>query len=157
MNLLLAVPASHDSLELRAFALIEAAHAAGRLNQAEQSEKLLRRVVRAYPKSPWAELAQERLKTPSETPPHEIPTAATLLAPDAKQLPPLEILGQQQSVRSALDDAVEEAYQSAILSRKPPERPGPAPFIRLTMPDPFEHQQLIPLRIEQAAERLPDH
>ena len=70
-------------------------------------------------------------------------------------MPPLEMLGQQQSVRSTLDDAVEAAYQSAIVSRKPPERAGPAPFIRLTVPDPFEHRQLIPVRIEQAAERLP--
>jgi TolA-binding protein len=154
IDALLEVPANHDAPELCAFALVEAAHAASRVNQQEQAEKLLRRVVRAYPKSPWAKVAQQRLKTPSEMPPHELPAATVLLAPDSKQ-PPLEALGQQQSVRSTLEDAVEAACQSAILSRKPPERAGPAPFIRLPFPDPFEHQRLIPLRIEQAAEQLP--
>jgi TolA-binding protein len=155
VDALLAVPANHDAPESCAFALVEAAHAASRLNQPGEAEKLLRRVVHAYPKSPWAEVAQQRLRTPSETPPHDLQAAVTLLTPETKQLPPLEMLGQQQSVRSTLDDAVEQAYQSAILSRKPPEQGGPAPFIRLTAPDPFEHQQIIPLRIEQAAERLP--
>jgi TolA-binding protein len=157
MDVLLAVPANYDAPELSAFALVEAAHTASQLNQPGEAEKLLRRVVRGYPKSPWAEIAQERLRTPSETPPHDVQSAATLLAPETKQLPPLEMLGHQQAVRSALDDAVEIAYQAAILSRKPPERPGPVPFTRLTLPEPFEHQQLIPLRIEQAAERLPEN
>jgi hypothetical protein len=154
---LLAAPAGYDAPELCAFALVEAAHLAGRGNQPEQAEKLMRRVVRSYPNSLWAKVAQQRLKTPSEAPPHELPAAVTLLTPETKNLPPLEMLGQQQSVRSALDDAVEAAYQSAVLSRKPPERVGPAPFIRLAVPDPFEHQHLIPLRIEQAAERLPNN
>jgi TolA-binding protein len=152
---LLAVPANHDAPELCAFALVEAAHSLSRMNEPEQAEKLLLRVVRVYPKSPWAKVAEQQLKTPAETPPHELSAATTLLAPDSN-LPPLELLGQQQSVRSTLDDAVEEAYQSAILSRKPPERSAPAPFIRLTLPDPFEHRQLLPLRIEQAPERMPD-
>jgi hypothetical protein len=153
-DLLLAVPANHDAPELCAFAMVEAAHSLSRMNEPEQAKKLLLRVVRAYPKSTWAKLAEQRLKTPSETPPHELAVAATLLAPDSSQ-PPLEMLGQQQSVRSTLDDAAEEAYQSAILSRKPPERFASAPFIRLTLPDPFEHQQLLSLSIERAAERLP--
>jgi TolA-binding protein len=154
-DLLLAIPANHDAPELCAFALVEAAHSLSRMSEPEQAEKLLRRVARAYPKSPWAKVAEQRLKTSAETPPHELPAATTLLAPDSNQ-PPLEMLGQQQTVRSTLDDAVEEAYQSAILSRKPPERSAPAPFIRLTLPDPFEHRQILPLSIEQARERLPD-
>jgi TolA-binding protein len=155
-DLLLAVGANHNTPDLCAFALVEAAHSASLMKEPKEAEKLLVRVVRAYPKSAWGKLAAERLKTPSDSPPHELPAAVNLLAPDSNPLPPLEMLGQQQSVRSTLDDAVEAAYQSAILSRKPPERSAPAPYIRSNLPDPFEHRHLVPLSIDQAAERLPD-
>jgi TolA-binding protein len=152
---LLAVPANHDLPDLCAFALVEAAHAASKLQQPDQVEKLLRRVVLAYPKSPWAKGAEERLKKSADTPPHESPAAMALLAPNSKALPSLEFLGQQQEVRASLGEAVEALADGWILLRLPQPFAKPAPFVRQTLPNPFEHRGLIPLRIGQVDECPP--
>jgi TolA-binding protein len=59
---LLAVPFTYDFPELSAVALLEASRAYQQLKQAEQAERLLRRVIRDHPRSRWAEAAQERLE-----------------------------------------------------------------------------------------------
>jgi tetratricopeptide (TPR) repeat protein len=156
-DMLLSVGSNVNAPELSAFALVEAAYSASRMDEPKEAEKLLLRAVRTYPKSSWAKVAEQRLKTPSDTPPHELPAAAVILAPDSPTLPPLEMPSQQQSVRSNVDDLVEAAYQSTILSRMPAERSAPAPYIRMNLPDPFEHRQLIPLSIEQVTEQLPEN
>jgi TolA-binding protein len=152
---LLAVPMNYDFPDLCAFALIEAAHAAVLADDPEQSEKLLRRVVQAYPKSKWAAVAEERLKKSVDSPAHRSPAAAALLMPENEALPPLEFLGQQQEVRATLGETVDRLVEGLILAKRPQPSLKPAPFVRIVLPDPFEHRGLIPLRIEQAAERLP--
>jgi len=82
--------------------------------------------------------------------------AVNLLTPNLEQIPSLEQLGQQQIVRATLEETEERACQSLILAREFPKRTSPVPFVRLALPDPFEHRQLIPLRILQADECLPD-
>jgi TolA-binding protein len=162
VDALVAVPANHDVPDLCAFALVEAAHALARTGQQEEVAKLLRRAAETYPKSGWAEVARERLRDVTETPPHDLPAAVALLAPTgaawkpASAPPPLEMLGQQQSVRAMLEEVMEERCQSVILSRKPTEQSEPAPFLRLALPDPFEHHRVIPLRIANAEEGLPE-
>lgn len=59
---LLVVPFTFDYPELSAAALCEAARANVEQKQPDQAEKLLRRVLKDYPKSKWAEVARERLE-----------------------------------------------------------------------------------------------
>ncbi len=58
---LLIVPYTYDYPELSATALCEAARALAEDKKPEQAEKLLRKVIKEYPASPWAKVAQERL------------------------------------------------------------------------------------------------
>jgi TolA-binding protein len=59
---LLVVPFTYDYKEYSAVALLEAARAFAAMKQNEQAARLLRRVVRDYPQTPWAEAAQDRLE-----------------------------------------------------------------------------------------------
>jgi cellulose synthase operon protein C len=59
---LLVVPFTYDYKEYSAVALLEAARALTATKQDEQAARLLRRVVRDYPQTPWAEAAQDRLE-----------------------------------------------------------------------------------------------
>jgi tetratricopeptide (TPR) repeat protein len=152
LTALQAIPATYDLPDLCALALIEAAHAASLSNDPEQSEKLFRQAMRAYPKSSWAAVAEERLKKSVDSPAHRSPAAKALLMPGSKALPPMEFLGQQQEVRATLAEAVDKAMEGLILSQRPQPPQKPPPFIRIVLPDPFEHRGIIPLRIEQAPE-----
>jgi tetratricopeptide (TPR) repeat protein len=62
-NALLVVPFTYDYPELSAVALLEAARAFQHLKQADQAERLLRRVIRDHPQSRWAEAARDRLES----------------------------------------------------------------------------------------------
>jgi TolA-binding protein len=59
---LLVVPFTYDYKEYSAAALLEAARALIATKQNGQAARLLRRVVRDYPQTPWAEAAQDRLE-----------------------------------------------------------------------------------------------
>jgi hypothetical protein len=67
-------------------------------------------------------------------------------SPDINQPIPLPILARQVMDRSSLDDPSAEASQAAALAPKVPDRTTPAPFLRLNLPDPFEHRNVIRLR-----------
>jgi TolA-binding protein len=58
---LLVVPFTYDYPELNAVALVEAARAFTELKQQDQARRLLRRVIKDHPDSPWAKVAKERL------------------------------------------------------------------------------------------------
>jgi cellulose synthase operon protein C len=58
---LLVVPFTYDYPELSAAALVEAARAFVELKQQDQAARLLRRVIKDHPDSPWAKVARERL------------------------------------------------------------------------------------------------
>jgi tetratricopeptide (TPR) repeat protein len=60
-NALLVVPFTYDYPELSAVALLEAARAFDGAKQPQQARRLLDRVLRDYPGTPWAEAAKERL------------------------------------------------------------------------------------------------
>jgi hypothetical protein len=53
---------------------------------------------------------------------------------------PLPILAQPVGSRSPLDDATTDASLAAALAATPPARATPAPFLKLTLPDPFENR-----------------
>jgi hypothetical protein len=62
-------------------------------------------------------------------------------------LPPL---AQPVPNRASLEDATTEVSAAAVLTAPLPQRGTPAPFLRLTLPDPYEHRR--PLRLPALAE-----
>ena len=64
-------------------------------------------------------------------------------SPDVNQPMPLPILARPVPDRASLDDPSSEASQAAALATKVPDRTAPAPFLRLTLPDPFEHRNTV--------------
>jgi TolA-binding protein len=60
---LLVVPFSYDYPDLSALALCEASRVLAELKQTHQAARLLERVLKDHPNSPWAEVARQRLGT----------------------------------------------------------------------------------------------
>jgi TolA-binding protein len=153
---LTAVAAKSDFPEASALALLEAARAAQQLDLSAEAEKFLQQVDNDYPDTPWAEAARKALSPDNLlTPAHELSVAVRLLTPAVKGPGPLEPQGPQQPEFASLDDPTEPFTQAAILARKPPSRQAPAPWLRLTLPDPFEHQRDVRLESVPPEEMLP--
>jgi hypothetical protein len=60
---------------------------------------------------------------------------------DVNQPIPLPMLAKPSADRAPLDDATGEASNAAALSATTPERMKPVPFLKLTLPDPFENRR----------------
>ena len=60
---LLIVPYTFDYPELSATALCEAARALAEDKKPDQAERLLKKVIKDYPTSEWAKVAQERWRS----------------------------------------------------------------------------------------------
>src|SRR5262245_31001084 len=73
-------------------------------------------------------------------------TRIRLQSVDVNQPLPLPILGSAQPDRASLTDPTTEASRLAALQNMIPERTGPAPFVRINLPDPFEHTHAVRLR-----------
>jgi hypothetical protein len=71
-------------------------------------------------------------------------------SPDASVPPPLPVLAQPVLDRVSLDDATMEVSTAAVLSTAMPERSTPAPYQRMTVPEPFENRD--PLTLSMPAE-----
>lgn len=71
--------------------------------------------------------------------------AVRIESPDVNQPVPLPILAQPVPDRASLDDATEFASKEAALAAAPPVRSTPTPFLRLSLPDPFELAQTVRL------------
>ncbi|MFL5240657.1 MAG: hypothetical protein ACJ8FY_00990 [Gemmataceae bacterium] len=77
-----------------------------------------------------------------------MPQGRTLPADDRVRLPsvdprqplPLPDLAQPTIDRAFLDDETSDASQAAALAAQPPARTAPAPFMKTTLPDPFENR-----------------
>jgi hypothetical protein len=63
---------------------------------------------------------------------------------------PLPILAKPSSDRAPLDDATIEASNAAALSGTVPARTKPAPFLKLTLPDPFENRKPVAPPVTQS-------
>jgi len=59
---------------------------------------------------------------------------------DARLPPPLPLLAQPVPDRASLDDATLEVSTAAALAAPLPRRTAPAPYNRVTVPDPYEHR-----------------
>ncbi len=78
----------------------------------------------------------------------ELPSLGTVRLPpiDLDAPVPLPILAVPQPDRAALTDPAPGLSAAAVLAEAIPLRTAPAPFVRLNLPDPFEHSQAIRLR-----------
>jgi hypothetical protein len=78
----------------------------------------------------------------------QLPAAALVQwpSPNADELPSLPTLAQQQPDRASLADPTGEASTAVALEAAIPLRTSPAPFVRVNLPDPFEHRETVRLR-----------
>jgi hypothetical protein len=82
------------------------------------------------PPEPKTLLTGERVRVPSE---------------DVNQPVPLPLLGQVTPDRAPLDAPTAEHSLAAAVAAQMPARTNPAPFVKLTVPDPFENRQTVRL------------
>ena len=69
---------------------------------------------------------------------------------DMNQPLPLPILAQPVPDRAALDDPTADASTAAALATPLPMRITPAPFLKLSLPDPYDHRRVeVPVPAEQ--------
>jgi hypothetical protein len=76
-------------------------------------------------------------------------------SPDVNQPVPLPPLALQVVERPGQEDPTAEYSQAAVRATPPPVRTTPAPFQRLTLPDPFEHRQNVRLANPPAEDAKP--
>jgi hypothetical protein len=76
-------------------------------------------------------------------------------SPDINEPILLPILARPVVDRASLDDPSGDASQAAALASSVPERTNPAPFLRLNLPDPFEHRNAARLRTPLPESPLP--
>jgi hypothetical protein len=76
-------------------------------------------------------------------------------SPDPELPVPLPILAQPHMDRAPLADPTVDASNAAALETAMPMRDAPAPFLRINLPDPFEHQQAIRLRTPPSEDPMP--
>jgi TolA-binding protein len=135
-----AVAAEEADPEMQAVALVEAAWAYAAQKQRAPAEKLLRQVLRDHADSKVAAVARERLRALADRTP---PPRRDLLAgvgPSPSRPAPLPVLGRQQVARPTTRDPADEASLALLLAVPVPAPRTPAPFLRLNLPDPFEHR-----------------
>jgi TolA-binding protein len=152
------VPDRYRYPDLSAAARLEAARARAELKQRDAAEQLLRQVLADHPRGVWAEAAQAQLKALAEGKRMQRPealAASKLLDPDRKPAEAFPRLSQPQADRASLDDPTAEASRLAVQNTMVPQRTSPAPFVRLTVPDPFEHRHPLLLRVAPLDEPLP--
>jgi hypothetical protein len=62
-------------------------------------------------------------------------------SPDVNQPPPLPVLAKPLPDRAPVDDVTGAASSAAVQSGTVPPRTKAAPFLKLTLPDPFENRK----------------
>jgi hypothetical protein len=76
-------------------------------------------------------------------------------SPNVGQPVPPPVLGQPMPDRAPLDDPTTDASLAAALAAAMPSRTNPAPFLKLTLPDPFENRETGRLRETPPEEGIP--
>jgi hypothetical protein len=64
---------------------------------------------------------------------------------DVHQLTPLPVLAQAVPERATLDDVTADVSTTMVLSAAMPQRMASVPFVRLSIPDPFENRTSVTL------------
>lgn len=92
---------------------------------------------------PWTPVPPQQQSLPDEG-------RVRVPSEDVNQPLPLPILGQPVPDRAALDDPTSDASATAALAAPLPMRTNPAPFLKLTLPDPYDHRRVkLPVQAEQ--------
>ena len=78
-----------------------------------------------------------------------------LPSPDVNTPMPLPILALPATDRAPLGDPTPEVSLAAVLAQPVPVRTTQAPFVRLNLPDPFEHAQAVRLRTPPPEDPMP--
>jgi TolA-binding protein len=155
IEVLQSVAAKTAEADVKAFALLEAGHAAVELGQRDLAAKLLKQVADEFAETPWAAAAKERMMMkPGQAAPHALPAAESLLTPDLAEPLPLESLGQMQSDWVPADDPSDDQSLAVVLARVPPERKTPFGARPQATPDPFEYREMMRGRIPPDEPRL---
>jgi TolA-binding protein len=152
------VPSKFEAADLSALALVEAARAHVELKQRDQAEKRLEQVLREYPRSKWAEVAKSQMKALNEgkaLPRPELLADPRILVLESNPVGPIPLSVQAQNERAPLEDPTSEVSFKAAMATPTPERNTPAPFLRMTLPEPFEHHLPPRVRIVPAEDPLP--
>jgi hypothetical protein len=68
-------------------------------------------------------------------------------SPDVNQPLPLPVLARPVSDRAPVEDVTGEASAAAALAATMPQRTTPAPFLKLSVPDPYEHRRPLGLPV----------
>jgi hypothetical protein len=86
-----------------------------------------------------------------------LPTGPLVFTPSApvEKPAPVPVLARPVPDRAALEDPSRDASLAASLAATPPDRPGPAPFLRFSAPDPFENRETVKLQSIPAESSLP--
>ncbi|HZY88690.1 MAG TPA: hypothetical protein VFE78_27955 [Gemmataceae bacterium] len=92
------------------------------------------------------------VRTPLPQPP-TLPAGerVRVASPDANAPVPLPVLARPASDRAPVEDVTGEASAAAAVAAPMPQRTTPAPFLKLTVPDPYEHRR--PLGVPAPPER----
>jgi hypothetical protein len=87
----------------------------------------------------------------------ELPTGprARLAGRDVNEPLPLPPLGLPQPESNFAEDPTADASLAAALKATPPERMRPVPFVRQTVPEPYEHRQSAGRRARVPDEEFP--
>jgi tetratricopeptide (TPR) repeat protein len=145
----------HGVPELTALALVVAARAQALAKQPEPADKLLAEVEKDFGTTKvaaTARAARQALKDKKDLPVPELPAALKEPVP-AGFTPIMTALAAHLPERPAAEGAGINALL-AIGKLEIPMRSASAPFLRLTLPDPFEHRRAVRLR-PAPAETMP--
>jgi TolA-binding protein len=140
---LLLVPAAYDYPEPCALALCEAARLHFDMKEKEQGDRLLQRVLREYPGTEGAALAKNDLRP--------VPK----VQPNINQAIPLPLLATVVPDPIPVVDVTREGSTAATLKTPAPNRVHPAPFVALTLTDPFERRQTAKLQVVPEENPIP--
>lgn len=83
----------------------------------------------------------DRSPTLPQEPAFATSPAVRLDSEDVAIPPPLPVLGTPVADRIPVDDVTTEASTAAVLAAPLPHRTAPAPYVRLSVPRPFEHRE----------------
>ena len=92
---------------------------------------------------------------PPPVPEMAVAPLVRLAAVDVNEVPPLPILAKPVPDRASLADPTMEASTAAAVANAIPVRISPAPFVRLNLPDPFEHHHAVRVRTPPAEDIVP--
>jgi TolA-binding protein len=145
----------HGNVELTAYALVEAARAHALAKQPEPADKLLAEVEKDFATTKAvaaAKACRQALKDKKELPAIEKPAALNERVPPGFRAPKVAF-AQQLREKPAADGAGIQALLT-VAKLEIPTRSASAPYLRLSLPDPFEHRRTVRLR-PAPAETMP--